>query len=518
MRKTLNNFKKYLKTTVEMTVVEKRRIRNVLLGYMNKPQEKLVASPYVFRMNVKRVMQKTTQLVTAVLVIALTLGTGLAQASQGALPGEILYPVKITAEEVISATKTTSEDKVDWEIERTSRRMGEAVRLAVDKKLDKDKQELLANTIQGHAEKITVEVEKLEVSNPSEALGAHAKLKTSLEAHTEALETIKRDIKEEREPKIVEELSTEELDISQKDIPVTAEEILQEEITLAEEAAMKEQALEELEENINKIIEVASKEVKNAEKKKIVLEERLSQEKPKEKVSEKENKLAYIKELKKKIEDVEAKIAKFKKIKAITQPITETTEVELPEIVEEEIIIDPEVPEVLTQPSDPSEPQVFIAEEVVVEKQELTDEEVLEEVLTVQDAPITEEEVLQENLSEATSAETELVPEQIVEEKTEIEKMKEQAEVYIELQEYGKAVVILEDLYQILLKQDITQEIEDMVEITELSENEEVAEISVIEKVSKEETVEKDQVEEFGIDEEIPTEDLTFETEEKIEE
>ncbi|MEK7156321.1 MAG: DUF5667 domain-containing protein, partial [Patescibacteria group bacterium] len=70
-------------------------------------------------------------------VFVLIIGGGTAAAAEGALPGDILYPVKVHVNEEMRATlATTPKAKADWQVSRAERRLEEAATLALSGKLD----------------------------------------------------------------------------------------------------------------------------------------------------------------------------------------------------------------------------------------------------------------------------------------------------------------------------------------------------------------------------------------------
>src|SRR3989344_1189344 len=70
-------------------------------------------------------------------VFVLIIGGGTAAAAEGALPGDILYPVKVHVNEEMRATLTVSpKAKADWQVVRAERRLEEAATLALSGKLD----------------------------------------------------------------------------------------------------------------------------------------------------------------------------------------------------------------------------------------------------------------------------------------------------------------------------------------------------------------------------------------------
>src|SRR3989344_3391772 len=65
--------------------------------------------------------------VAMAVVLLMTVGGGAAYAAEGAMPDDILYPMKIHFNEpLVSAISFTPEQKADWEARRLERRMREA--------------------------------------------------------------------------------------------------------------------------------------------------------------------------------------------------------------------------------------------------------------------------------------------------------------------------------------------------------------------------------------------------------
>ncbi|MDO8575741.1 MAG: DUF5667 domain-containing protein, partial [bacterium] len=70
-------------------------------------------------------------------VLVLVVGGGTAAPAEGALPGDILYPVKVHVNEEMRATLTVSpKAKAEWAVDRAGRRLEEAATLALSGKLD----------------------------------------------------------------------------------------------------------------------------------------------------------------------------------------------------------------------------------------------------------------------------------------------------------------------------------------------------------------------------------------------
>lgn len=89
------------------------------------------------------------------LVVGLLLvgGGSLSVAADGALPGDILYPVKVNAnEEVRFLFAFTEEAKARWETKRAERRLLEAEQLALKGELDVQSATALKSRFENHAE------------------------------------------------------------------------------------------------------------------------------------------------------------------------------------------------------------------------------------------------------------------------------------------------------------------------------------------------------------------------------
>lgn len=99
----------------------------------------------------------------ASLMIALLVGGSVSFASEGSLPGDILYPIKIAFNEEVRATVAlSSEAKADWEVRRAERRLEEAEKLSEKGELDEEKKAFVDSKITEHAEKAGRNSEKAE--------------------------------------------------------------------------------------------------------------------------------------------------------------------------------------------------------------------------------------------------------------------------------------------------------------------------------------------------------------------
>lgn len=183
------NILKTIKTqlhTFRLTDTERADIRVHLAHHMNTyvPQRsRATASPYHYHAWKKRL----TAGVASLVMVMITGGTGLAYASFDALPGETLYGIKVTTEEVQSAIKTSPESRARFEVERVERRINEAVTLAARGTLDEKNKATISKNLKRHTEKVAFETSKLSKEEPEKAIEVSARLAVTLEAQKEVI-------------------------------------------------------------------------------------------------------------------------------------------------------------------------------------------------------------------------------------------------------------------------------------------------------------------------------------------
>lgn len=111
------------------------------------------------------------------LALLLLVGVSTASAAQGSLPGDILYPVKISInEQVESAFAVGTEAKAQLHAELANRRLEEAQALAVAGKLHSEAADVLEANFNTHAETAETLAIALEPEKPAVATEVKAKL------------------------------------------------------------------------------------------------------------------------------------------------------------------------------------------------------------------------------------------------------------------------------------------------------------------------------------------------------
>lgn len=111
-----------------------------------------------------------TYVAAAASVLLLIGGTQATFAAEGALPGDILYPVKVViAEPVALAFSASGEEKATLSARLATRRVEEATSLSQKGKLNEKKAEELARRFESHIDTIASEADALEAKGEIEA-------------------------------------------------------------------------------------------------------------------------------------------------------------------------------------------------------------------------------------------------------------------------------------------------------------------------------------------------------------
>lgn len=126
------------------------------------------------------------------LIIALLIGGGTSFAAEGALPGDVLYPLKVSVnEEVRSFVAISNEAQAKWDARRAERRLEEAEKLAVEGRLNTETRADIESRFESHAEAFRARAEKIEAKQDIEtSFEVHSNFEASLKAHEQVLTQI----------------------------------------------------------------------------------------------------------------------------------------------------------------------------------------------------------------------------------------------------------------------------------------------------------------------------------------
>ena len=132
------------------------------------------------------------------LVLVLLVGGGTAAAAQGALPGDLLYPVKVHVNEELQATLAiTAKAKAAWAVDRAERRLEEAATLAVAGKLNDVTRAELDTNFSTHLKTAREDGAQLERDNDiASAAEVETHIGATLRAHEEVLSSVRAKLSE----------------------------------------------------------------------------------------------------------------------------------------------------------------------------------------------------------------------------------------------------------------------------------------------------------------------------------
>src|SRR3989338_427037 len=128
----------------------------------------------------------------AMLMIMTLAGGGISMAAEGALPGDLLYPVKVNINEEVRSTLTFSEEAVaNWEARRAERSLEEAQKLAAKGEVKEEIRIKLEERFEAHADRVEARIEEIQArGNINAAADIASNFETSLKAHERILAEI----------------------------------------------------------------------------------------------------------------------------------------------------------------------------------------------------------------------------------------------------------------------------------------------------------------------------------------
>ncbi len=137
-----------------------------------------------------------------ILILALMFGGGgVSYAAENALPGDALYPIKVSVnEEVRSIAALSPEAKAEWESRRVERRLEEAETLAQKtENISPEAQLAIENNIEKHIEKVEQNLTRIENTSVARAAEVSVNLEIKLRAHKEILEKVAKKKRAEKQ-------------------------------------------------------------------------------------------------------------------------------------------------------------------------------------------------------------------------------------------------------------------------------------------------------------------------------
>lgn len=148
----MNNFFEQLKKEgqrIRMSDAEKARIRANLYASMHIPKP---TSPYFSYFTISALLN--LRAAVAFVLVFVLVGSSSAYAAEGALPGDVLYPIKVSVNETVALVlANTPEKKLETEARLAARRIAEAKMLDAEGRLDVATAEEIEKNFDIHAER-----------------------------------------------------------------------------------------------------------------------------------------------------------------------------------------------------------------------------------------------------------------------------------------------------------------------------------------------------------------------------
>jgi hypothetical protein len=186
MENPLHNLKNEA-AKMAMTPAEKSAMKARIFG-MPSPHAAPKQSPY-FMFSFQFIQARV--LAPAMVLLVVFVGAGTAGAAQGSLPGDFLYPVKVSINETVEiALATTPVAKAEVSAKLAERRVEEAETLAAQGELTEETGHALAANFEVHAENAHELADQVETQDPAAAVELRTNLESSLSAHSAILATL----------------------------------------------------------------------------------------------------------------------------------------------------------------------------------------------------------------------------------------------------------------------------------------------------------------------------------------
>lgn len=188
---------------IRMRAAVRRDLRERLVSYMEyHPLEKVIAeSDHASAPKRIYVTERFTRFHIApwqarsfASVFAFLLVVGVPYAAERAVPGDVLYPVKVRLnEEVRSQLALSPYEKIEWETRRVERRIAEARLLAKEGRLTDEVEAEISETVRVHASEAQKGLAELHESDADGAAVARVALESALDVQSAVLENDERD-------------------------------------------------------------------------------------------------------------------------------------------------------------------------------------------------------------------------------------------------------------------------------------------------------------------------------------
>jgi hypothetical protein len=198
MNKKLKQFINKLKN-VRLEDSEKEHLRTNVLNFVKenpvrKPiDERLILQRTIFPFNLNL---KKMPIIPAILALSLLTG-GVSFAAEQSLPGDFLYPMKVSVnEKVRSDFALTPEARANWEVKVVERRLEEVETLVAEGRLFIELVPTIEKRIKKQTERVYSHIGKLEEKGKVSAIDVSSKLEAVIDVHEGVLSNLSEEVKE----------------------------------------------------------------------------------------------------------------------------------------------------------------------------------------------------------------------------------------------------------------------------------------------------------------------------------
>ena len=195
-RKHTTTWELYAKT-IRMRAAERRVLRERLVAFMEYHPVRVPLQETVSNIDAPRVLTSEPYFVfrfsswqfrSFASAFVMFMMVGIPLYAEKAIPGDVLYAMKIRVNEEVKASLTwTPAGKIAWESQRVERRVAEARLLAKEGKLTGEAEASLAATVRQHTNSASREIATLRTTDAEGAAVAQVGLESTLEVQTAVL-------------------------------------------------------------------------------------------------------------------------------------------------------------------------------------------------------------------------------------------------------------------------------------------------------------------------------------------
>jgi len=184
---------------IKLSVAEKRELEARVVSFMEyHPRREAVAvkkaEAYLASQSYSIISFNNRYLQAALGALAVFIFIIVPAAAERAVPGDVLYPIKVRVNEEVRGGLTFSPtQKIEWETERLERRISEVRLLESKGELTEETEAEVVKAVQAHAEAAQDGINKLRVTDAEEASLAEVAFESALDVQSFVLESDKKE-------------------------------------------------------------------------------------------------------------------------------------------------------------------------------------------------------------------------------------------------------------------------------------------------------------------------------------